>query len=133
MPARQKPTKQARAEAFRACQQEQTESRRHLCSFFWFWKACGSKQCLRARACAGDADVCFSRFWPLVPQELKIGIHALIKATQARLSKSETKAAIVREITRWRATMAPKPAPQAPPVVSTAPNPPAPSPRVRML
>ena len=109
MPARQKPKKQIRADAFRAGQEEQAAARRDLCSHLLFWKVCGHKKCLRVRACVVDGKDCFDRLWPLVPEEVKIGIRALIKARQARLSTAETVAEIERELARWRETMAPRP------------------------
>lgn len=137
MPARRKPKMHIRADAFRAHREEEAAARRSLCSFLSFWKVCGRKKCLRARACVVDGDDCFRRLWPLVPEELKISIRAAIKAGKARLSPAETKAEIERDLARWRATMAPReapqaaaePAPQAPPIVRAAPNAHAPSPR----
>jgi hypothetical protein len=141
MPAKQKPEKQIRADAFRACQEQQAAGRRGLCSSLLFWKACGRKKCLRARACVVDGNDCFRRFWPLVPEELKIAIRTTIKTRQAGLSRPETAAEIKRERARWRETMAPRAVPQAaaepalqsPLIAPTAPSRRAPSPRVRVL
>jgi hypothetical protein len=137
MPARRKPKMHIRADAFRASQEREAAAQRKLCSHLLFWKACGHKKCLRARACVVDGRECFDRFWPLVPEEIKISIRTEIKTAKARLSPAETKAVIEREIARWRATMAPRevpqaaaePAPQSPPIVRAAPSPCAPSPR----
>ena len=128
MPAKQKPKKQISADAFRAGQEQQAAAQRDLCSHLLFWKACGHKKCLRARACVVDAKDCFGRLWPLVPEELKISIRTTIKARQARLSKPETVAEIERELARWRETMAPRAAPQSLPIAPAAP-----SPRLRVL
>jgi hypothetical protein len=136
MPAKQKPKKQIHADAFRAHREEQEKARRGLCSLLFFWKACGRKQCLRARACVVDADDCFSRFWPLVPEELKISIRATVKARQARLSPDETAAEIKRARARWRETMAPRAVPQAaaePAPQSLRVAPAARGPRLRVL
>ena len=102
-----------------------------------FWKACGRKKCLRARACVVDSRACFDRLWPIVPEKMKVIIRSTVKAAEARLSPAETAAAIERELARWRATMAPRevpqaaaePAPQSPPIMRAAPNPRASSPR----
>jgi hypothetical protein len=143
MPAKRESEKQRRA-AFYAGQEKQAAARRGLNSGLMFWKACGHKRCMRAHACVtGDGSDCSRRLWPVLPEQFKIGFRALVKARQARLSDAETKAAIVREIRRWREmiarqnasqTAAPataEPAPQLPPVVRAAPR--APTPRVRML
>jgi hypothetical protein len=143
MPAKRKPKMQIRPDAFRARREEETTAKRHVCSHLLFWKYCGRKQCLRARACVGDTDDCFLRLWPVVPEQVKIGIRAAAKARQARLSKPEIVAEIKRELARWRETMArqtapqatprsmAEPAPQLPPIMRAAPR--APGPRLRVL
>ena len=79
MPAKQNRKKQL--DAFRAGQEQEAAATRQLCSHLLFWKACGHKKCLRARACVVDSRACFGRFWPLVPEELKISIRTTIKAS----------------------------------------------------
>jgi hypothetical protein len=91
-----------RAIAARAGDNEQTASRRHMCSDLMFWKACGSKQCLRMHVCTGDADACFNRLWPLLPEEVKITIRATARALKNRLSKPEILAEVARDLARWR-------------------------------
>jgi hypothetical protein len=59
---------------------QEEEARRGLCTGLTFWKVCRHKQCNRQRACAGDVDRCFNRFWPLVPEEVKVEIRAMITA-----------------------------------------------------
>ena len=106
MPAkRKKPQKQIRAE-YQARVEKQQQDRRGLCSWLMFWKACGHKKCLREQACAAKANDCFDRLWPIVPERLKIGIRATAKAAVARLPPAETKAAIMRDLTRWDDMMA---------------------------
>jgi len=140
MPAKQKSKNQIRDDAFQACQEQQAAAQRHLCSHLLFWKVCGHKKCLRTRACAVDYKDCFDRFWPLLPEEVKIYIRTTIKAAKARLSPAETEAEFEREIARWRATMAPRAVPQAAPqaMMEPAPQslpiaPAAPGPRLRVL
>ncbi len=136
MPATQKSKRHARA-AYYAYQEKRAVAHRHFCSGLMFWKACGRKKCLRARACVVDSRACFDRLWPIVPEKMKVGIRATVKAAEARLSRAETAAAIERDLARWRATTAPRevpqaaaePAPQLPPIAPSAPNPRASSPR----
>jgi hypothetical protein len=141
MPAKQKSAEQKskdKLRAFYACQEQQAAAKRKLCSLLFFWRFCGHKKCLRARACVVDFKDCFDRLWPLVPEEMKISIRTQIKASKAGLSRAETKAEIARELARWRETMAPRTAPSSPPVARAVPNAQAPSlrapgPRVRVL
>jgi hypothetical protein len=92
--------------ACRAGREQEAKSMRSLCSVLHFWKYCGHKKCLRARACAVDHKDCFDRFWPHVPEEVKIMIRTGIKSKAAGLSPQQTLAAVERETERWRATMA---------------------------
>ena len=143
MPVKQKRTKRLRPrpDYFRAHLEEQVQARREVCSLLLFWQACGHKRCLRARACARESNDCFRRFWPLVPEQLKISIRAGMEASAAGLSKPEIAAAIARAQARWRATQAPpateNPAPQSVEVAVAPPRriatPARSGPRVRML
>jgi hypothetical protein len=143
MPARRKPAKRMRPrpDYFRAHLEEQVQARRAVCSLLLFWQACGHKRCLRARACALESNDCFRRFWPLVPEQLKISIRAGMEASAAGLSRLEIEAAIARAQARWRDTQAPpettSPAPQSAEVAVAPPRriaaPARSGPRVRML
>jgi len=75
--------------------------RRKLLGFLQCWKFCGSKHCLRAQTCAGNAFACFDRFWPLVPERMKVSIREGMKARVAGLTKPEITAQIVRAGARW--------------------------------
>jgi hypothetical protein len=55
-------------------------ARRKMCTGLTFWKVCRHKQCNRERGCSGDVDRCFNRWWPLVPENIKVGIRATITA-----------------------------------------------------
>jgi hypothetical protein len=133
MPARQK-SKQQRAD-----EDDQTATRRYFCSFLKFYIACGHVKCRRARACVCDANECFLRLWPVVPEDLKIYIRAAIKAIDAGLSQAAIAAEAERELARWRKLMAPRTEPQAAAVASScepsphATNPPTSGPRLRVL
>jgi len=143
MPAKRKPAKRMRPrpDYFRAHLEERVRARRAVCSLLLFWRACGHKRCLRARACALESNECFRRFWPLVPEQTKISLRAGMEASAAGLSKPEIAAAIARAIERWRATQAPpateNPAPQPVEVAAAPPRrvaaPARPGPRIRVL
>lgn len=90
---------------------------REVCSHLHFRKLCGDKACKRADACAGDAEACFAHHWPLVPQEVKMRLRAVIRAGVAGLPRVEIDAQVERELAQWRETQsrAEAPPPQAPP------------------
>ncbi len=120
-------------DAYRAqIEEKEDQAMRPLCSLLLFWKYCGNKKCVRARACAGDRKDCFNRLWPRVPEQVKIMVRTASKSAKARLSPAETKAEIKREMARWRESIAPRAAPQSlpqsSPIVPAVPNP-----RLRVL
>ena len=141
MSAKQKSAKRMRPDPnyFREHLENEVRARRRLCSSLGFWRACGHKRCLRARACGLKSNECYRRLWPLVPEWLKISLRAGMKAQAAGLSKLEVAAAIARETARWDAMQEPpatvehepEPAASAPPAQDAAPE--RPSPRIRAL
>jgi hypothetical protein len=64
---------------------------RPLCTGFKFWRVCG-KECVRAKACAGDSRACFDRFWPLIGERHRVWFRAAVKARIAGLSVAEANA-----------------------------------------
>jgi hypothetical protein len=102
MPAQRKPSKQQIArkamEQIRANDALRDAARRRLGTALLFWKVCGSRQCLRARACTGD---CFMRLWPHVPEELKFTIHSFIRAKVPGRSRQQIDAAMKLDHERW--------------------------------
>lgn len=77
------------------------EGRRSLCTFFGFWKFCGSKGCMRARACVGDFERCFGRFWDFVPEDVKAQLHAGLQARAAGKSYAEMCRAMDDVSAKW--------------------------------
>jgi hypothetical protein len=57
----------------------QGEGKRWICNMFQFWTACGPA-CRRARGCVGDAQECCERFWPHLPEPMKVWVRVAIKA-----------------------------------------------------
>lgn len=112
------------------------EAVRALNGLLRFWKVCDAA-CRRAGVCAGDPQACFGRFWPHVPEELKIFLRAGIQARLKKMSAAEAVRAADAEVERWRALTAPAPAQPAQPGGSGLPAPPpdspAPQPRLRRL
>ena len=89
--SRQKTSREASAAARRAEWERQEPQRerdrvdafRTLNTGFLFWTVCASKACQRAKSCDGNVDVCFDRWWPVVPAHLKIFFRAGITALRA--------------------------------------------------
>lgn len=109
-PSKQKPSKQKRARQFqdaaRAGEAALETGRRKICSALLFWKFCGGKECLRARACAGDVGDCFARLWPHVPEDLKFTVRSFIKASGSGRSQHEIEATMEHDRQRRRETQA---------------------------
>jgi hypothetical protein len=74
--------------------------RRKLCNMFEFWSVCPHGQCQRRRSCVGDAEACFERRWWVVPEELKILLHAFAKARVAGMSFEDAHRAADEEVAR---------------------------------
>lgn len=133
-------------ETMRANDAAREFARRKLCSVLLFWKVCGDKQCLRAKACAGNADACFTQLWPQVPENLKFTIRSFIKASGPGRTRQQIEADMARDRQRWRETQASltrvdaaraqaapnAPLPQTPAVVRAEPDAPR-NPRARVL
>jgi hypothetical protein len=62
---------------------------RKLHDLLQFWKFCPHKRCRHLSRCSGDARQCFNRFWPRVPEEVKVEIRAAIVARAGGMSVAE--------------------------------------------
>jgi hypothetical protein len=59
-------------------QEAETYLLRYLSSFMYLWGLCDRRQCRRARACRHEPRQCLSRFAPLLPEEAREGVKAII-------------------------------------------------------
>ena len=84
-----------------AARQTRIAARRGLNTVLQFWIDCADKQCLRAKGCRGDVDACFRRYWPQVPEELKVWMRAGITARNKGLSVQEAGRVAEAEVERW--------------------------------
>jgi hypothetical protein len=82
--------------------------KRTLNTNYLFWTVCEDKACARARGCAGaDPEACLNRFWPAVPEEMKIELRAYaVGVVQKHMSKQEALAYAASEVERWKACQA---------------------------
>lgn len=109
---------------------------RALCRALEFWRVCGKPVCRRALDCMGDAEACFRRFWPEIPERTKVWIRAAIAARAGGMGNKAAALAADAEVARWHELQmryAPKPASPEPVKHSEAPKRVAPMPRIRML
>ena len=72
----------ARRKAYEAFLRDRETGKRMFHNMLGFWRVCGKPLCRRNRACTGDVDACFQRFWPLVPEETKEYVRGCIRAAQ---------------------------------------------------
>ena len=57
------------------------EARRKLYTAWLFWKFCPHKACRRQCGCVGDVERCYNRFWPSVPEDIKVQSRAYVTAS----------------------------------------------------
>ena len=67
---------------------------------FGYWQICDARVCKRRRGCAGDAQACFSRYWWLTPEALKVEYRALVRAVSNGLSGQDALRAAKAEVDR---------------------------------
>jgi len=79
---------------------EREAAMRELCSSppLSFWKHCRGKRCRRVKACAGAADACFTRHWPLVAADVDMLIHAHFRTGAAGIVRPEIEAELDRRL-----------------------------------
>ena len=83
---------------------EHNDYRRKINTHFLFWTECEHRACGRARGCAGgDPDDCFKRWWPVVPEELKVEFRACVTGMGAKgMSYEEAVVYAQAEVARWK-------------------------------
>ncbi|CAN0433935.1 unnamed protein product, partial [Phaeothamnion confervicola] len=57
-----------------------TATLQHLYTWLQFWTVCPDRRCKRVQGCRGDIDVCRGRWWPHVPEEIKVWLQAALSA-----------------------------------------------------
>ena len=73
---------------------------RPLCTGLQFWTVC-EKACRRAKACAGDSQVCFERWWPIVPEGIRLRLRVFIKTCGEGGTRAAAWAKAQAEAERW--------------------------------
>jgi len=123
------------------------EARSEVFTHLRLWTVCPEKRCLRARACAGDAERCVRERWhPLVPREIKALLLKTFALMEDGYSHAEAARSAREEMRRHREAAArldaldaqDAPAPAAPAAPAPVPAPPRSSapqhgPRIRFL
>ncbi len=102
MPATFEPTP-AQREQHRQHVAGQEKASRLVNTYFLFHEVCAHRQCKRGRSCKGDHIACFARWWPVVPEELKVRFRAEITAaSKGNLSRQQIEQAGEDAVVRWR-------------------------------
>lgn len=73
------------------------------------WGVCANAKCRRARTCRGDAHDCVARHAPLVPEDAREGMKAMIEGKHEGLSFDGVQDRVYEEIEallRWRQAVA---------------------------
>lgn len=89
-------------------ERERWAHRRTINTNFLFWTVCPDKACARSRACVGaDAKACFERYWPAVPEAMKVELRAYIAGVgKMGMSRDAALAYAASEVERWKACQA---------------------------
>ena len=87
LPERKRQAIEAKFQA--AFARERQEDLRCLNSRFMFWSVCPEKACKRTSRCMGEPDACFERWWPAIPEGVKVQFRAFITASAKGLSNEE--------------------------------------------
>ena len=91
---------QAIAAKFQAAfERRRGEDIRAVNNVFHFWWVCPEKACKRTSRCAGDPRRCHERWWPVVPEGMKVEFRTFISASAKGLSDEQAlhEVASVRE------------------------------------
>ena len=99
MAARQKRHKQDQGPTT-TTEEDRRGMQRWVNSFLYFWNVYEASACKRRRGCAGDPHACFERWWPVVPEAVKVEYRATIKAYAAGASAEEAVRAGQAEVER---------------------------------
>lgn len=65
---------------------------RWMANMLCLWGLCRRPACRRARACKHDPRQCLARYAPLVPEEARDGVAAMIEGLRAGLGYDELRA-----------------------------------------
>jgi hypothetical protein len=79
---------------------KESERHRFIADLFTFWWACPDDRCRRRRACAGDSNACFKRYWWLVPEAHKINFNTFVRARVDGMSVQQASRAAADAIAR---------------------------------
>jgi hypothetical protein len=92
----------AALKALAASRETLSAAKRHLNTHLGLWRVCGRKACARARGCRGEPTDCHARWWPHVPEDVKIEFRTAIIAARDGASPQEATRIAKAEAQRWR-------------------------------
>jgi hypothetical protein len=82
---------------------EEASNLRVVCNVFRFWWVCEEKLCCRNKKCSGDSVACFNRFWPQVPERMKVAFRTIVVTAKERLSPPELDRRVAEALARFDA------------------------------
>ena len=71
---------------------------RALSDLLSIWALCGRSACRKARACRGDSRDCIARCAPLVPEDVRVWVAALMEYKRDGLRFDDARAALPPEL-----------------------------------
>jgi hypothetical protein len=86
---RKRRTASARRETPQETRTRGVDQLRLLCDLNLFWMDCRRRPCIRARACRGDAQACFTRNWTPMEERERSFRRNYLRALRARRTPDE--------------------------------------------
>ena len=79
------------------------DMRRFQCNMFKLWTVCEERRCKRAKGCAGDPEQCLWRWWPQIPEDIKVFYRAFVTAmAKHEMHRDQAYEFAMAEVERWR-------------------------------
>ena len=79
---------------------------RWMANMLCLWGLCAKPACRRAQACKRDPHECLKRYAPLVPEDARAGVKAMLEGLQYGLSYDEMRADAPDEVAAVEAWIA---------------------------
>ena len=77
--------------------------RRTASNLLCLWALCGKPACRRAQQCKRDPRSCARRYGPLVPEEARLGMLAVLQGAQDGAGIEEVRTHVPADIAAWEA------------------------------
>jgi hypothetical protein len=88
---------------------DERASKRLIADLYCIWRLCGRAECRRARTCRGTPEDCLGRCMPLVPEDARMWVVALMQGKELGETFEQAQAAMPPELNEafdaWRAAV----------------------------